>query len=343
MKIVVLCGGISTERDVSLISGKMIYEALKRKGHKVVLIDAYLGINETIDDPFNSDFDWTKDINNIDTINPDIEEVKKKRILPELGYFGPHVLEICGEADIVYMGLHGEDGENGKIQAAFDLMGIKYTGNDYVSSALAMNKAIAKELFVNNGIPTPKGIKLNINERNNQNTVSYPCIVKACSGGSSIGCSIANNDEEYVKALDEGFKYDTEVVVEEFIKGREFSCAVIAGKALPVIEIAPKVGFYDYKNKYQEGSTVETCPAVLSKEKTKEIQDISEKVFKVLRLTSYARMDFMMSENEDLYCLEANTLPGMTPISLLPQEAKVIGINFDDLCELIINLSLRKK
>lgn len=342
MKIVVLCGGISTERDVSLISGKMIYEALKRNGHQVVLLDVYLGINEDIKDPFNSDYDWAKDIKNIDTINPDIREVKKKRVNPELGFFGPHVLEICREADVVYMGLHGEDGENGKIQAAFDLMDITYTGNDYVSSALAMNKAIAKELFVNNNIPTPKGIKLNINEKNKENTVPYPCIVKACSGGSSIGCSIANNDDEYKKALDEAFKYDTEVVVEEFIKGREFSCGVIDGEALPVIEIAPKVGFYDYKNKYQAGSTIETCPADLSKEKTLEIQDVSVKVFKALRLNAYARMDFMMAENGNIYCLEANTLPGMTPMSLLPQEANAVGVSFEDLCEKIINLAIKK-
>lgn len=342
MKIVVLCGGISTERDVSLISGKMIYEALKRNGHQVVLLDVYLGINEDIKDPFNSDYDWAKDIKNIDTINPDIREVKKKRVNPELGFFGPHVLEICREADVVYMGLHGEDGENGKIQAAFDLMDITYTGNDYVSSALAMNKAIAKELFVNNNIPTPKGIKLNINEKDKENTVPYPCIVKACSGGSSIGCSIANNNDEYKKALDEALKYDTEVVVEEFIKGREFSCGVIDGEALPVIEIAPKVGFYDYKNKYQAGSTIETCPADLSKEKTLEIQDVSVKVFKALRLNAYARMDFMMAENGNIYCLEANTLPGMTPMSLLPQEANAVGISFEGLCEKIINLAIKK-
>jgi len=342
MKIVVLCGGISTERDVSLISGKMIYEALRRKGHKAILIDAYLGINENIEDPFNSNYDWAKDIKNIDTINPDISKVKRQRVSPELGFFGPYVLEICRQADVVYMGLHGEDGENGKIQAALDLMNVRYTGNDYFSSALAMNKAVAKELFANNNIPTPKGIRLSINERNKPNTVPYPCIVKACSGGSSIGCTIAYNDAEYKVALDEGFKYDTEVVVEEFIKGREFSCAVIAGKALPVIEIAPKVGFYDYKNKYQEGSTIETCPAELDSDKTKKIQKISEEVFKVLRLTSYARMDFMMSENGDIYCLEANTLPGMTPLSLLPQEAKVIGIDFEELCEIIIKLAFRK-
>jgi D-alanine-D-alanine ligase len=171
--------------------------------------------------------------------------------------------------------------------------------------------------------------------------VPYPCIVKACCGGSSVGVVIADNDDAYEKALSEAFRYDDEVVIEQYIKGREFSVGVIDGKAYPIIEIAPIHGFYDYKNKYQAGSTIETCPAKLSDEKTKAMQDAAEKAFRILRLKNYARMDFMMNENGDFFCLEANTLPGMTPTSLLPQEAQALGISYEDLCQMLVDISLR--
>ena len=156
-----------------------------------------------------------------------------------------------------------------------------------------------------------------------------------------MGVSIANREEDYEAALKEAFRYDDEVIVEQYIKGREFSVGVIEGRALPIIEIAPISGFYDYKNKYQAGSTIETCPAELSEEKTKEMQKYAEEAFRVLRLKNYARMDFMMSENGELYCLEANTLPGMPPTSLLPQEAQAEGTSYGDLCEEIIRISLK--
>lgn len=244
-------------------------------------------------------------------------------------------------ADVVFLGLHGEDGENGKVQAAFDLLGIRYTGTDYVSSALAMDKSLAKELFAFHSIPTPAGTHLKKGEESTQR-VPFPCVVKACRGGSSVGVCIAHDEKEYKAALEEAFRYDEEVVIEQYIQGREFSCAVIDGKALPVIEIAPLTGFYDYKNKYQAGSTIETCPADLPKEKAEEMQAISEKVFAALRLKQYARMDFMMDGDGKLYCLEANTLPGMTPTSLIPQEAQAMGVSFEDLCEWIMELALKE-
>ena len=222
----------------------------------------------------------------------------------------------------------------------FDLMGIRYTGTDYVSSALSMDKGLAKELFAYHGIPTPKGICLKKGEKDPK-TVPFPCVVKSCCGGSSVGVCIAHNDEEYEEALKEGFRYDDEVVIEQYIKGREFSVGVMDGRALPVIEIAPLTGFYDYKNKYQAGSAVETCPAQISESKAKEMQNIAEQVFGVLRLKNYARMDFMMNEVEEVFCLEANTLPGMTPTSLLPQEALAEGVSFEELCEKIMEAALR--
>ena len=170
----------------------------------------------------------------------------------------------------------------------------------------------------------------------------YPCIVKPNCGGSSIGVTIVNCASELEAALDAAFEWEDEVVIEQFISGREFSDGVIEGKALPVIEIAPKQGFYDYKNKYAAGSAVETCPAEISAKATADMQKYAEMAFKALGLTTYARMDFMMDADENVYCLEANTLPGMTPTSLLPQEAAVTGMNFEDLCEHLINVSLKK-
>ena len=348
MKVVVLAGGISTERDVSLSSGTMIYRALKKRGHQAILLDVYLGYEwvpsaegETIDSIFDRDKDWAETLGSIAEENPDIELIKAMRPDGEKNFFGPNVIAICQAADVVFMALHGENGENGKIQACFDLMGITYTGTDYVSSALSMDKGLSKELFAYHGIPTPAGIRLKKGQKH-EKTVPFPCIVKACCGGSSVGVSIAFKAEEYEKALQEAFLYDDEVIVEQYIEGREFSVGVMDGRALPIIEIAPLQGFYDYKNKYQPGSTIETCPAQLSEEKTKEIQDYAEQAFRALRLKNYARMDFMMNKAGEVFCLEANTLPGMTPTSLLPQEAATEGVSFEELCEKIMSTALIK-
>lgn len=341
MKVVVLAGGTSTERDVSLSSGSKIYKALKKNGHQAVLLDVYLGYTgEDAESIFEKEEDWAKELGGIAEQNPDIEQIKAMRPDGDKNFFGPNVISVCQAADVVFMALHGENGENGKIQACFDLMGIKYTGTDYVSSAICMDKGLTKDIFSCYQIPTPFGTRLRKGQKQEME-VPFPCIVKACCGGSSVGVSIAWQEAEFETALAEAFKYDDEVIIEQYIKGREFSVGVMDGKALPVIEIAPLVGFYDYKNKYQAGSAVETCPAEISEEKTKEMQGYAEKAFKALRLKNYARMDFMMSEQGEIYCLEANTLPGMTPTSLLPQEAAAIGIDFGQLCEKIMEAALR--
>lgn len=335
MKVVVLAGGTSTERDVSLSSGSMIYRALKKKGHQAVLLDVYLGYEGKIEDIFERETDWAAQTGRISEKNPDLEDIKALRPDGDKNFFGPNVLELCGRADVVFMALHGANGEDGKIQACFELMGICYTGTDFVSSAMAMDKGITKDLFRAYRIPTPWGIRLKKGEIQTQK-VPCPCIVKACRGGSSVGVCIARNEEEYERAKQEAFLYDNEVIVEEYITGREFSVAVMEGRALPVIEIAPKQGFYDYKNKYQAGSTIETCPAEISHEHTVRMQQMAERAYEILRMKSYARMDFMMSEAGEIFCLEANTLPGMTPTSLLPQEAAAIGLGFEELCEKIL-------
>ncbi len=346
MKIVVLAGGISTEREVSLMTGKMIYQALKGRGHQAVLLDVYLGYTGNISHIFTKEEDWAGAIGAISENNPDIAAVKALRKDGGKDFFGSNVLALCKEADIVFMALHGENGENGKIQAVFDLMGIRYTGTDYISSALAMDKALTKALFMQNGVPTPKGVTLSgaamEEEAKKACPMPFPCVVKTCCGGSSIGVYIVTEEKDYAKALEEAFAFGGEVIVEEYIKGREFSVCVIEGRALPIIEIAPLQGFYDYKSKYQAGSTVETCPAHISRELTEKMQETAQKAFAALRLKTYARMDFMMRENGEMFCLEANTLPGMTPTSLIPQEAAAEGISFPALCELLMEVSLKK-
>ncbi len=350
MKIVVLAGGISTERDVSFSSGKQIYKALKENGHDAIMLDVYLGYEMTkeeaampLSDIFTLDKDWVGSLGTIAAQNPDIEQIKALRPDGAKNFFGPNVIRLCQTADVVFMALHGENGENGKIQACFDLMGITYTGTDYISSAMSMNKSVAKDIFKAYGIPTPAGFTVSRDGalKLDSSTLKYPMIVKACRGGSSVGVAIANTQADFDAAMKEALKYDDIVVVEQFIKGREFSIGVMDGKALPIIEIAPLQGFYDYKNKYQAGATVETCPADLSEELTKRMQSCAEDVFKALRLSNYARMDFMLDEKtNEFYCLEANTLPGMTPTSLVPQEARAIGISFNELCEKIIKSAL---
>ena len=342
MDIIVLAGGLSTERDVSFKTGGMVSEALRRNGHRVILLDVFMGYSdkeEDLSNIFARAEEISVQVRDIPEVAPDLPKVKASRKDQSDCFFGPNVIRLCQMADIVFMALHGENGENGKLQAAFDLLRIRYTGTDYISSALCMDKGITKELFAAHHIPTPPGVKLKKGEQDS-GQVSLPCVVKACCGGSSVGVSIAHTPEEYEKAKEEAFFYDQEVVIEAYISGREFSVGVLEGKALPVIEIAPIEGFYDYKNKYQAGSTVETCPAELSKEKTEEMQRYAEGVFKALHLSSYARMDFMMAEDGSIYCLEANTLPGMTPTSLLPQEAAVIGMDYNTLCEKLIEVSL---
>ncbi|MBR6627976.1 MAG: D-alanine--D-alanine ligase [Lachnospiraceae bacterium] len=336
MKVVVLAGGTSTERDVSLITGCGIYRALKKNGHEAILLDVYLGYDGSTEGIFEREYDWTENIGAISENNPDLDAIKALRPDGDRNFFGPNVLKLCQEADAVFMALHGANGEDGKIQACFELMGIPYTGTDFVSAAMAMDKGITKDIFKAYDIPTPKGIRLKKGEQEKER-VPFPCIVKACCGGSSVGVCIARDEQEYAAAKEEAFRYDNEAVIEQYITGREFSVGVMDGEALPVIEIAPKQGFYDYKNKYQAGSAVETCPAEISPEQTARMQEIAVRVFRALRLKNYARMDFMMDEQGNMYCLEANTLPGMTPTSLLPQEAAALGISYEQLCEKILS------
>lgn len=347
MKIVVLAGGLSTERDVSVTSGALVAKALREREHQVVLLDVYKGYEENIcdiDALFKENYDFTENSDISEEI-PDLEAVKNSRIDKTDRYLGRNVAEICTEADITFLALHGDVGENGKLQATFDILGIKYTGSGYLGSALAMDKGLTKSVLTQNGITAPEG-RIYTAEALKDGSIyewdKFPCIVKPCSGGSSVGITRADNGEEFRSSLKEAFKYENEVVVEQFITGREFSVGVIEDKALPPIEIIPKTGFYDYKAKYQAGLTVDVCPADIDEGTDKKLRKAAEACFKALKLQAYGRIDFILDEKGEAYCLEANSLPGMTPMSLLPQEAAAEGVSYGELCEKIIEISLKK-
>ena len=347
MDIVVLAGGISTERDVSITSGSMVAKALRKRGHRVVLLDVFMGYENDecdVERLFEQGYDFTKDAAVGESI-PDLKQVRSARKDKSDRYFGQNVESICRKADICFLALHGGDGENGRLQAAFDLMGVKYTGSGYLASANAMNKSVTKSIFVYSGVPTPKGVCYHLQDWNDDVCEAhdiFPCVVKPCSGGSSVGVSIVENKNEFKKAMTEAFKYETDVLVEEYIKGREFSVGVLDGTALPIIEIIPKSGFYDYINKYQSGRTEEVCPAELDEKITARMQCEAEKAYDALGLEGYGRIDFLLKEDGSMYALEANTLPGMTNASLIPQEAAAIGISYEELCDKIVEVSLNK-
>lgn len=343
MNIVVLCGGTSTEREISLISSEGICRALRSKGHQAVLIDVFLGHHDLdIRSVFRDDYNMDEELGYIKSRAGEVETLKMER----KEFFGPNVIDLCRAADVVFLGLHGANGEDGKVQAVLELLGIPYTGADHLSSAMAMSKSVTRQIFSAAKVPVAKGFTAyrgteipNITDYG----VNYPCVVKPSCGGSSVGVYYADNETEYKAALEGAFAYEDEVIVEERITGREFSVGVMEYQALPVIEIIPKQGTYDYKNKYTAGMTEEICPAHVSDELRDKIQSAAVMAAKALGIDTYCRVDVLADQEENCYCLEANTLPGMTPTSLLPQEAAVLGTDYPALCEKLIEISLKKR
>ena len=341
MNIVVLCGGLYPERDVSIRSGRQIAAGLINRGHRVLLMDLFFGYTKPYDDPlevFDNNLDAVPDT--LSTKAPDLAAIRASRPGGDDRDIGSNVYELCRATDIVFLALHGEDGENGKLQAAFDLEGIRYTGTGSLGSALAMHKGISRTLFQSAGIQIPPG-KV-VGEGESVTWDIFPCVVKPCSGGSSVATTIVERPADLADALLEVFQWESEALIEAFIPGREFSVGVLGEKALPVIEICPKSGFYNYENKYQKGLADEVCPAELSSTDTIRLQETALLAHHTLRLEVYSRTDFILTAEGALYCLESNTLPGMTPTSLLPQEGVAAGLSFEDLCERIIAVSMEK-
>lgn len=305
MKVAVLYGGVSAEREVSLSSGKGIMEALQKKGHEVVGID----------------------------FNP------------------AKVDEILGlDADIVYIGLHGRFGEDGKVQALLDMLNIRYVGSGVQGSALAIDKAKSKLFFERAGARIAKQqvlYKHAYTRGQEEMTLPFPVVVKPNQEGSTIGITFAENHQELLDGIDAAFKLDETVLLEEFINGKEVTVAVMGNrgeeKALPVVEIVPKNKYYDYEAKYAAGMSEHIVPARLSDEHTAYVQKYAVLAHQALGCDVYSRVDFMVPEDgSDPVILEVNTLPGMTPTSLYPDAARAIGLSYDEMIEELVQLSLKK-
>lgn len=342
MNIAVLAGGLSPEREVSLTSGSLIANALMQNGHQVLLIDVYEGIPSMPKAPlslFSNERTYTH------TVSEEVPDLDALRARCNNGdaLIGPNVIEACRAADLAFLALHGAMGENGQLQATLDSFGIPYTGSGYAGSLLAMDKDLAKRLLRDAGVPTPDWLYFKQYEADAvariQKEIGLPCVVKPCDCGSSVGVSIVETADALTDALEQAFAFGA-VLVEKKITGRELTVGILDGVALPAVEIIPEEGFYDYKNKYQ-GTTREICPAPIPEEIASRAAMLTCRGFEALRLRSYARFDYLLDAEGALWCLEANTLPGMTPTSLLPLAASAAGIDYNTLCERIVNLSKR--
>ncbi len=290
-------GGPSAEREISLITGRAIFDALKSKKYDVVAL-------ELKNDVFSC---------------------------------------LTGQkVDVVFNALHGTWGEDGVIQGVCEVLKIPYTGSGVLASSLSMTKSFTKDFLLQHGIQTPEfqiwSVKNQTQKEFEKNiTIKLPFVVKPESQGSSVGITIVREKKDVASALKGASKYDTSIMVEEFINGREITAGVLNGRALPLIEIKPKIGFYSYESKYTKGKTEYLCPAPLPPNLTQKIQDTSVKIYSLLRCRGVARADYMMAADFQFYFLEINTLPGMTSLSLVPKAAQQMGLSFPDLVEEILN------
>lgn len=346
MKIVVLAGGLSPERNVSLSSGAMVCQALRERGHQVALVDLFFGLEGMPGTPESLyGQPIPESFKKVSRQAPDLKQVRASRKDQSPSAIGPGVLELCAGADIVYLALHGACGEDGRIQAALDLLGVPYTGSGYLSSAIAMDKDLTKRM-VADVVSTPGWKTVTYTAADIDRlveTARLPLVVKPVASGSSIGVSIAYTAEELRRSLTEGLALGGRTVLEEYIRGREIQVGILEDKALPSIEIIPKQGFYDYANKYQPGAALEVCPAEITPEEEARVRAAALRVYETLGLSVYSRADFILTEDGEPWFLEINTLPGMTPTSLLPQEAAAAGIDYNELCQRIVHASLEAR
>ncbi len=345
MNIAVLAGGLSPERDVSLTSGALIANSLISSGHRVCLADVYCGIRDIPRDVCELFTDEKVPPYSVSSAAPDLEALVAAAGGREAP-LGEGIIELCRAADVVFLALHGGVGENGQLQAAFDCHGIKaYTGTGYVGALLAMDKDITKRLLAQAGVPSAEWryyLANDVTPEKVEADVGLPCVIKPTSGGSSVGVTIVKCASELAAALAEVQKWEKSFIAEKMIEGRELTVGILDGRALPAVEIIPKTGFYDYKNKYQSGLTEEICPAPLTAEQSERLADLALRAFSALRMETYARIDFILGKDGEFYCLEANALPGMTPTSLLPQAAEKAGISYDELCRTLAELAYKK-
>ncbi len=345
MKILVLAGGLSPERNVSLSSGALVCQALRDRGHQVALMDLFYGLDGALDGENLYVAPIPESFKRVAREAPDLEQVRASRGGDSPSAIGPGVLEMCARADVVFLALHGACGEDGRIQAALDLLGVPYTGSGCLGSAIAMDKDLTKRL-VDGLVKTPQWETVTVTGENIPELTErtrLPAVVKPIASGSSIGVYIAKNRTELKKALEESARLGGRTVIEEYIKGREIQVAVLGDRALPSIEIIPKEGFYNYANKYQPGAATEVCPSRIPQKWEQDVGNAALAVFRAIGLSVYARADFIVASDGTPYFLEINTLPGMTPTSLVPQEAAAVGLDYGKLCETIIQISLEAR
>lgn len=339
MKIALLLGGLSTERDISIRSGFSIFKALSNQGYEVISIDPAMGLKGYCLDE--------NDILNLPKFNQieNPEKLLKNYLLP---LTDPRF----NEFDVAFISLHGKYGEDGTIQSMLEMIGIPYTGSGPLSSALSMDKNKSKIIFAFNGIKTPYWVTLTKDDIGNfelykdiREEFGKTIVFKPNDQGSTVGTTIIldGNLDSIHSACLEASKYSNTIIVERYIKGREITVGILGDTPLPIVEIVPEGGFYDFMHKYTKGKTEYICPADISEDITEFTQQMALSAFEALGCKGFARADFRLNEEGEPFILEINTIPGLSDLSLLPMAAKEFGIDFPELCKKIIDLALSLK
>ncbi len=330
MKVTLLMGGRSSEREISLRTGRGIAESLRNLGHEVTSVDTANGRLLPAGDEENAG-----------SLPPASRELARSTAAVMTSS------QALADADIVFLALHGGDGEDGTIQALLDLTGKPYTGSGVLASALAMDKAMSKKIFEREGIPTPACTLLRAGDGDLTVDVTklggYPIVVKPNAEGSTVGLTIVTEAEQLPDAIREAGRFDVQVLVEQFIPGRELTVAVVGDEAFPIVEIRPKNGFYDYESKYTKGASDYFCPADLPEALAAKIRELGLAASRALGCRGVTRVDFRLSPQMEAYCLEVNTIPGMTPTSLVPMAAKARGMSYDQLVQRMLDLALEEQ
>lgn len=332
LKIAVLLGGTSEERDVSIASGAQVVAALRRRRHQVVTVDTALGL-------LDEDAERA-----LLEARVGLEPPERTALVRMRGQDAGAVLSRAqlGDQDLLFLALHGGTGENGTLQTLLDLAELRYTGSGRVGSAVAMDKDLSKRLFRAAGVPTADWLMAPVDAATVADTLGFPVIVKPSQQGSTVGLSKVSRAEDLQPAIELALRYDREVMIERFVAGRELTVGVLGDQPLAVGEIVlGQSGVFDYTSKYQPKGAVEVFPAEVSAEIAEEARRLALAAHRALKLDGYSRADFRLDAEGRLWCLEVNTLPGMTATSLLPQSAAAMGIDFDELCERICQLALQ--
>jgi len=333
VRITVLTGGASSERDVALASARQIVPALRSRSHEVVVVDTVTGFV-----PESREGEHL--LGAVGATWPSVAElVDRERtfLLTALG-----ALPEVREADVVFLALHGGRGEDGTLQAILDTLGVRYTGSGALGSGIAMDKDVSKRLFREAGVPTAEWRMAPLAAGAAGKALGWPIVVKPSKQGSTVGLTVVKRQEDFERAVAFASEYDDEVMLERFIPGRELTVGVLEGRALAVGEIIPKHEIFDYECKYTPGMSEEIFPADLPPAVTAECQRLGLLAHQTLKLGGYSRVDFRLTPEGELLCLEANTLPGMTSTSLLPQSARAVGIEFAELCDRICSTAHRQ-